>query len=243
MSYILDALKKSEQERGHGNVPGVQTVHSSSLSYRSEKKALWPYILIAAVILNLLAILYFIVHRDKTTTDIAETNTLQTLATAEVQPAVINKIEAQSTQTMAAANNQDATVPPVTSEPRNAVPAAADNTAVKEMTPTGFVADSDQQQDETGNWKTTTNRAKEKVELIEFYDLPEAIKKQLPAIIISAHVYSTNPQQRSIVINDKFIEEGEYVIDDLVLKEITADGAIFDYQGTRFHYGVISSWQ
>ena len=25
MSYILDALKKSEQERGHGTAPNVQT--------------------------------------------------------------------------------------------------------------------------------------------------------------------------------------------------------------------------
>ena len=53
MSYILDALKKSEQERGHGGIPGVQTVHSSALSY-SSKKTYWPYILIAAVTLNLL---------------------------------------------------------------------------------------------------------------------------------------------------------------------------------------------
>ena len=65
MSYILDALKKSEQERGHGNVPDVQTVHSSSLNYRNDKKAYWPYILIVAVILNLLAISYFIVNKEK----------------------------------------------------------------------------------------------------------------------------------------------------------------------------------
>jgi general secretion pathway protein B len=243
MSYILDALKKSEQERGHGNVPGVQTVHSSSLSYRSDKKALWPYILIAAVILNLLAILYFIVNRDNPSTDNAETRTRQTLATTEVQPAVVNEIEAQRTQTIPAVKNQNTTLQPVTIELRDAAPAAADNTVTKKIAPAGFAADSEQQQAKTSNTKTATNTAQEKVAPIEFYDLPETIKKQLPAIVISAHVYSTNPLQRSIVINDKFLEEGEYVIDDLILKEITADGAIFDYQGTRFHYGVVSSWQ
>ena len=60
MSYILDALKKSEQERGHGNIPGVQTVHSSSLNYHGEKKAYWPYLLITAVLLNVAVVLYFI---------------------------------------------------------------------------------------------------------------------------------------------------------------------------------------
>ncbi len=39
------------------------------------------------------------------------------------------------------------------------------------------------------------------------------------------------------------IIEGEYVIDDLILHEITAEGAIFDYGDTRFHYNVVSGWQ
>ncbi len=65
MSYILDALKKSEQERGQGNIPNVQTVHSSSLNYANTKNTYWPYILIAAVLLNLLAIAYFIFDKEK----------------------------------------------------------------------------------------------------------------------------------------------------------------------------------
>ena len=79
--------------------------------------------------------------------------------------------------------------------------------------------------------------------IIDFYDLPESIKQQIPTIIISAHVYSSNPLQRSIVINNNFMEEGEYVLDDLVLHEITPDGAVFDYRGTLFNYGVVSGWQ
>jgi len=64
MSYILDALKKSEQERGHGGIPSVQTIHSSSLYY-NHNKIYWPYILITAVLLNLVAILYFVIDKDK----------------------------------------------------------------------------------------------------------------------------------------------------------------------------------
>ena len=65
----------------------------------------------------------------------------------------------------------------------------------------------------------------------------------MPAIIVTAHIYSSNPIQRSMVINNNFMEEGEYVIDDLILHEITADGAVFDYAETRFHYSVVSGWQ
>jgi len=63
MSYILDALKKSEQERGNSSIPSVQTIHSSSLNY-ADKKTVWPYILIAVLLLNFAAILYFVVVKD-----------------------------------------------------------------------------------------------------------------------------------------------------------------------------------
>lgn len=78
---------------------------------------------------------------------------------------------------------------------------------------------------------------------MDFHELPESIRQELPSITISAHVYSTNPAQRSIVINNNFMEEGEYVLDGLILYEITTDGAIFAYQGTLFNYGVVSGWQ
>jgi len=248
MSYILDALKKSEQERGHGNVPGVQTVHSSSLNYRSDKKALWPYVLIAAVILNLLAILYFIVDRDKPTIVNAEKNAQPAQTTAEILPAAAtpptaSTMEQQTKPSIPTDNTQDYTVQSATADSRETEQIAAEDVVMQPMDNSTIVSAPDRQQTETSDTKTTAKADREKVTPIEFYDLPEAISKQLPAIIISAHVYSTNPLQRSIVINDKFVEEGEYVIDDLVLKEITADGAIFDYQGTRFHYGVVSSWQ
>jgi len=248
MSYILDALKKSEQERGHGNVPGVQTVHSSSLNYRSDKKALWPYLLIAAIILNLLAILYFIMDRDKPTIANAEKNARPAQTPAEILPAVvspptISTRERQTKPSIPAENTQDYTAQSATADSRETENIPVEGVVTQPMDSSSIVSDPDRQQTETSNTKATAKADREKVTPIEFYDLPEAISKQLPAIIISAHVYSTNPLQRSIVINDKFVEEGEYVIDDLVLKEITADGAIFDYQGTRFHYGVVSSWQ
>ncbi len=64
MSYILDALKKSEQERGHGSAPSVQTLHSSSLNYHSNKLQLWPYLLLAAIVINLAALMYFMIAKS-----------------------------------------------------------------------------------------------------------------------------------------------------------------------------------
>ena len=60
MSYILDALKKSEQDRGNGSIPNVQTIHSSALNYHQDKRALWPWILIAVLVTNVFILIYFL---------------------------------------------------------------------------------------------------------------------------------------------------------------------------------------
>ncbi|RKZ66012.1 MAG: hypothetical protein DRQ44_07290 [Gammaproteobacteria bacterium] len=245
MSYILDALKKSEQQRGQGAIPDVQTVHSSSLNYRDEKKTYWPYVLIAAVTLNLIAIVYFIIDKD----NVSENNTLL------VQDTAINN----NAEKIIAVNTTQTAAPAVVSEKqirhtivsntkieagktKTVVPATAK--AVKKKT---YLSNNrDTITPVTNSYAAVNKRpaqAQTQKDIIDFYDLPDSIQQQLPAIIVSAHVYSSNPLQRSIVINNNFMEEGEYVIDNLILHEITANGAIFDYENTRFHYNVVSGWQ
>ena len=230
MSYILDALKKSEQDRGHGSIPDVQTVHSSSLNYRSEKRAYWPYILITAVVLNLLAITYFLIEKNTPSDKQAiEVPAVEKQAVAEHVLAAQDKtIETDS-------SNVEITkpAPELTTKPEPAVtsPAEPVRNPVKKQAviETSTSADSN-----TINSEST---------IIDFHDLPESIKLQLPAIIVSAHVYSSNPAQRSIVINNNFMEEGDYVLDGLILIEITSNGAIFNFDGTMFNYSVVSGWQ
>ncbi len=242
MSYILDALKKSEQQRGQGTIPDVQTVHSSSLNYRDEKKTYWPYLLISAVLLNLIAIVYFIIDKDNT----SENNT------PLVQDTAINN----SAEKTIAVNTQ--TVTPAAAPEKQIINTASTNTIIEPEKPETAVpaktAAVKKKTNSTNNSEVLAPRSSRNTrvnkrpvqaqkEVIDFYDLPDSIQQQLPSMVVSAHVYSSNPLQRSIVINNNFMEEGEYVIDNLILYEITANGAIFDYKDTRFHYNVVSGWQ
>ncbi len=214
MSYILDALKKSEQERGHGHIPNVQTVHTSSLSYKN-KKTYWPYVLITAILLNLAAIVYFYLNKDTPSTDVTVTS--EEKITPDISSNAHNNI----------INNR--------TEPANTI---VSNNEKPETENSGQQINSPPE--------TTYDNETSKLDIssvVDFHDLPESIKKQLPTINISAHVYSSNPLQRSIVINNNFMEEGEYVLDGLILQEITQDGAIMFYQGRSFHYEVLSGWQ
>ena len=239
MSYILDALKKSEQQRGQGAIPDVQTVHSSSLNYRDEKKTYWPYLLITAVLLNFIAIIYFVIDKD----NIPENNSLL------VQQTAINNTEKTIT-----VNNTQTAAPAVVPE-KQIINTTKTNTIVEPEKPETVVpATTAVVKKKTNNSEVLATRSSRNTrvnkrpvqvqkEIIDFYDLPDSIQQQLPAIVVSAHIYSTNPLQRSIVINNNFMEEGEYVIDNLILHEITPNGAIFDYEDTRFHYNVVSGWQ
>lgn len=230
MSYILDALKKSEQERGHGNIPDVQTVHSSSLNYQKSKKAYWPYFLIAAVLLNLAAITYFIVDKDDSQTRGAAT---ENIATSIIE----DSIRKPSVTTTIDENSERKKVEnkPLPQQIKTIEKSAAPVAEVKPPADKPHTIKPQKTVEQAASY--TSNN------IIDFNELPESIRQELPAIIISAHVYSSNPLQRSIVINNNFMEEGEYMIDGLVLYEITPEGAIFSYQGYLFTYGVVSGWQ
>ncbi|HHJ35173.1 MAG TPA: hypothetical protein ENJ87_05350 [Gammaproteobacteria bacterium] len=237
MSYILDALKKSEQQRGHGNIPDVQTVHSSSLNYRDEKRAYWPYILIVAIILNISAVIYFIIDRDAGPEHIT--------AVESISHDIADKKISSVTQIPSApevVRNKPAIIPgvPEKAPVENSTPAQPRTPSPKKKRVAGNSISEKPEKPEP-----TVTGSNEKVydDIVEYYDLPESTQRELPTITISAHVYSSNPQQRSIVINNKFLEEGDYVLDDLILLEITTDGGIFNYHGTNFHYGIVSSWQ
>jgi general secretion pathway protein B len=244
MSYILDALKKSEQQRGQGSIPNVQTVHSSSLNYRDENKSYWPYILITAVTLNLAAIVYFIIDKDTISED-SVLSDQDTVDNNSEQHVVLN-----NTATVAPAapesqikqlRNTTGTNTNIEPEKTKIVVPAKTESIAKTSSP----ANDDEIIAPGYNSNSAVNNRPLQAQknIIDFYDLPASTQQQLPAIIVSAHVYSTNPLQRSIVINNNFMEEGEYVIDNLILHEITADGAIFDYGETRFSYSVVSGWQ
>ena len=235
MSYILDALKKSEQERGHGNIPDVQTVHSSGLNYRSEKKIVWPYILIAAVILNLTAITYFILGKENPVAGQATVPAEITPVRTTEQPASDTKPELITTKT-----KEQTADTAISNSSMVAVSIAAGSKATDKPARVPVVTAEKTQIPAETQIETPTEI---QTVIVDFYELPESITQQLPIIDITAHVYSSNPLQRSIVINNNFMEEGEYVLDGLILYEITPDGAIFSFQGTVFSYGVVSGWQ
>ena len=70
--------------------------------------------------------------------------------------------------------------------------------------------------------------------LLSIWELPYSTRKDLPAIDLTMHVYSSNPAQRFVVIKGDRHVEGDEIGQDLVLREIRQDGLVLDYKGQQF---------
>jgi general secretion pathway protein B len=61
-----------------------------------------------------------------------------------------------------------------------------------------------------------------------------AARGTVPALHLDLHVYSPSPQQRFIFVNSRKYREGETLQEGPVVEQITADGAVLSYGGSRF---------
>lgn len=85
-------------------------------------------------------------------------------------------------------------------------------------------------------------QAENNLRIEEVGELPDDVRNNLPAMTFSFHVYSSNPQQRTIIINNRRVREGDEVSGGIQLQEITEDGVILLSAGHRIHIGVLSGW-
>ncbi len=70
-----------------------------------------------------------------------------------------------------------------------------------------------------------------------FAELPPTIQQEIPKLSILFHLYSGNPGDRRVGINNRTLREGDAVAPGLVLEQITPDGMILSYKGYRFLHG------
>ncbi len=209
MSLILDALKKSEQERRRDRAPDLQTIHQPTLVRKPQRSYVVP-VIIVLVVTNAIALAYWLQQRNAPTVP-AFASTVLPATTAQSVAAVAQTKSEPAPLVAPVALSKDATNP----EYARITPA--------QSTPESPPAE-----------------AGARIEEVD--ELPEDIRNNLPAMTFSFHVYSSNPQQRTIIINNRRMREGEEVNSGLQLQQITEDGVILEYAGHRVHISVLSGW-
>ena len=64
--------------------------------------------------------------------------------------------------------------------------------------------------------------------------IPAALRGRMSSLTMSLHFYTEEPARRMVRIDNRIVREGQTVADQLVLEEITPSGAIFSFAGERF---------
>jgi general secretion pathway protein B len=64
--------------------------------------------------------------------------------------------------------------------------------------------------------------------------LPEAFRNSLPPLAVNIHVYAVDEAQRILYINNHPYHRGEQVQDGIVVEDVVEDGVVLKYHGQRF---------
>lgn len=71
-------------------------------------------------------------------------------------------------------------------------------------------------------------------EPLGYWDLPDAVRAEVPDITFSVLVYAAEPADRFVLINGQRLAEGDSAQPGLVVEEIQRDGVMFSYRLYRF---------
>lgn len=208
MSFILDALRKSEAERQRQDAPGFVHVPSTS-QQKPAGKWIW---LVATLITVNLAVLAFVMLRPDSTMTPTITNPPDN--TAGATPAAI-AITSQPV-TVAPAREQAVNTDPFIAVPAQQavtnLPLAAEPVFSSAAEPTPPLSAS----------AATFNNLRAQGQL------------NLPDMHLDIHVYSGQPADRFVFINMSKYKERATLAEGPLVKEITPEGVILEYQGVNF---------
>ncbi len=210
MSYILEALKKSEQERQIGHVPDISMVQESPRPVVSR----WPRWLLIAFVVNAL-ILVAIAWRP-----------WEKRAAQQVSPVVattpMSPVAPSEKQSISA------------SAPSVSAPVAAAHPAPKMEELPAPVTQMPPPPPAPVYRPEPISIETEPVLPPRWQDLPFEERKNLPAPRIDVHVFAREPARRFVLINLRKYQEGDTVDEGATIESILADGIVLSYQGQRY---------
>lgn len=242
MSILLDALRKSEQGKRPLEAPTIHSVQHDAMDSESLKKGPLSVLLLLAFVL-----IAWVVWRqyeppamDKLSPVVLPAKPAGTLQASvspkpetdpaaapeglASQPPVAPTANQQRTpvehfQPTAAASNKSESISPDRAQPNTQI--AAVNASQSGAGPATTVGD---------NNRTDKMRPQP----ISYWELPDAIRADLPEMKFSVLVYAGDPADRFVLMNGQRLAEGDSYQQGLVVEEIRRDGVVFSYRLYQF---------
>jgi general secretion pathway protein B len=261
MSFILDALRKSEHERQRQTGPALAEVPVAAPAPRSN---VWATAAIALLLVNLIVVGVLLIR--KATREPAAAAAVP--ATTQLSPAATGPAQAQVSMTQTVPS---AAPPPPMLQPARSPGAPVEgsrNSLEDEMSEPAPMFDPLLAEDvaDPPAGPPAVTRAPSGRGSVVYESLPAsaAVGAQqysappqprtasqsagpklptadevtaaggVPALNLDLHVYSTKPTERMIFVNSRKYREGDSLQEGPVVQTITPEGAILEFRGSRF---------
>ncbi|HXI47830.1 MAG TPA: general secretion pathway protein GspB [Steroidobacteraceae bacterium] len=236
MSFILDALKKSEIERQRQSQPGFM---DSPTAQRRSRLPLWAMLLGALLAINIVVLAVMLLRsgapppasppkRHTEPAPLAEDKAPAADHFSPMGPAPVYAPEIPvtaaddvSSGTAAASQVAPLVAPPAASlsAPRSSAQRSAPRAALHRPDPVLIDEDAKADNEET-------------LPSINQINLTGA--QALPELHLDVHVYATKAGDRFVYINMRKYHEGSSLPEGPVVEHIRRDGVVLNYQGLRF---------
>ncbi|MES2948988.1 MAG: general secretion pathway protein GspB [Pseudomonadota bacterium] len=266
MSYILDALQRADAERARGGVPTLharQPVNLTHSGRAGKQRRVWLAIVLALVLVAAVTAGLWFWRSAPTAGPVASTS----MPAAQATPALPSVASAPAPAVATPTTPVPAAPVPSAAVALSPAPATASRVqapapvkpapavAVREPQPPKSKASASTPAHTPAtappaitSANTPAAPAPVKAPAKEvgvaaaplaplLADLPEATRRQIPALAITGAVYSENPAQRLLLVNGQVLNQGSQVAPDLTLVEIRSNTSEFSFRGTRFRMG------
>lgn len=229
MSYILDALKKSDQQRRRGVAPTLLAPQLTAAV--SEHRLSKFHVLLAALLITAGIVIGALrpwqseqpasIQAPAAVVQAARPQVAMTLPESNPPPfpaPVQAQLPLHSEQEIPAQKSAPAKFPAPAAQPHNPIVVPAPPPAARKP-------------------ELAVGTAQEQ-SVMTMAELPLSIQQEIPKMTITVHAYSRATNERLLGINDRMLHEGDYLAPGLLLEQITPDGMVMSYKGYRFRHGV-----
>jgi general secretion pathway protein B len=220
MSFILDALKKSEMERQQQSVPGLM---DTRFVPRRRRLPVWGIALGVLLSVNVAVLSLLLVRRNAADIKVPR---------PAAAPAAVDAAApaARPFSPMDAAPEYAPEIPVAPAE--SAAP--ADTPAAAEAPPPQAAATRPAHRGADPVLSEPDASADDQEILPSINEISLTGAQALPEIHLDVHVYSTKPAERFVYINMRKYHEGGRLQEGPIVERIRRDGVVLNYQGLRF---------
>lgn len=260
MSYILNALRKSEQQRRAGQAPSLET---SILESPQQKKKWLRWVIAGLICLNVIALInlsFFQSDKPDASKNISVADAAdpqagnqpgKILPKPKVQSAA-NQPEKPNTKTPPSSTTQqspsiadmiDSERSPPENRPSTVIP---EESVQAEQLPDSVDPVQAQQPDERATQDTRVSQKKgdstnkrepqinENDQAPMLSDMPPEFRRRVPRLNINVFVFADDPAERFVIIELKKYKMNQQIAEGLQLEDILSDSILVRFEGKAF---------